>query len=242
VHTRGVKRLLSLVLFALVALASRPALAEAPSPELMAKLAAYAGQFDAQRHRASYLVEGRMDLLDSDGKPDSTQELKARVEPNGDEGKVTVIRFVEDGKDKTADAADKARESEEKHKKHRHEGRRLKMPIRADQQARYVFDQVETDAGASRARVTFVPKTPADDTFEGSAWVDTSTGTILSAGFKLSRTPMFVDYVHFSVEFGAQTSLGPAVSRLTVEGQGGILFFRKHFLATATLSDYRIAP
>jgi hypothetical protein len=208
----------------------------------MAKLATYAGQFDAQRTHASYLVEGRMDLLDSDGKVDSRQELKARVEGNGGDTKLTVLRFVEDGHDKTADAIAKARESDEKRKKKRSEGRQVKMPISANQQGRYVFDQVETDEARSRARITFVPKVPAEDTVEGSAWVDTTNGTVLSAGFKQSKTPMFVDYVHFSVEFGAPTSLGPAVSAVTVEGKGGILFFRKHFLATARLSDYTIAP
>jgi hypothetical protein len=233
---------LAVVAVIALALAASSAHADAPSPELMTKLAAYAAQFEAQGNRASYTVEGRMDLLDSDGKVDSYKEAKAHVDANGGDPRVTVIRFVEDGKDKTADAAAKARESDLKRKKKREQGHRLRMPVRADQQARYVFDQVETDASSSRARVTFVPKTPAEDTFEGSAWVDTTAGTIISAGFKLSRTPMFVDFVHFSVEFGAQTSLGPAASKLTVEGEGGILFFRKHFVVKATLSDYRIAP
>ena len=184
-----------------------------------------------------------MDLLDGDGQVDSRKELKGHVDANGDGPKLTVIRYVEDGKDKTADAIKDAHAAEEKGRKKRHEGKQAKMPIRADEQGRYVFDQAETDPrDPSRVRVTFVPKEPADDTFEGSAWVDATNGTIISAGFKLSRTPMFVDFVHFSVEFGAATSLGPAVSRVSVEGKGGILFFRKHFRATATLSDYTVTP
>ena len=248
VHTAGMRRVsllsaLALVVSCWLALAGKTARADPPSPELMAKLAAYADQFDAQRARASYAIDGRLNVLDGDGKLDSWQELKARVVGNGaGYPNVTIDRFVEDGHDKTADMAQKARESSAKRAKRRAEGKELKMPIRSDTQSRYVFDQVETDDSVSRARVTFVPKTPADDTVEGSAWVDTSNGTVISAGFKLSRTPMFVDFVHFSVEFGEQTSLGPAVSKLKVEGAGGFLFFRKHFVGTATLSSYRIAP
>ena len=85
-----------------------------------------------------------------------------------------------------------------------------------------------------------MPKARAGDTIEGSAWVDTRTGALISAGFKLSKTPLFVDYVHFTVEFGATTPLGPAVSSVSVDGKTGLLFLRKHFRVAATLGDYRI--
>ena len=68
------------------------------------------------------------------------------------------------------------------------------MPIRTDEQSRYVFDQTEVDPkDSSHVRITFVPKEPADDTVEGSAWVDSVTGAPISAGFKLSKTPIFVE-------------------------------------------------
>ena len=89
---------------------------------------------------------------------------------------------------------------------------------------------------------TFVPKVKADDTIEGSAWVDMQAGTVLTAGFKMSKTPMFVDYVHITVEFGASTSLGPAISKIHLDGKGGFLFWNKIFRATATVSDYAITP
>jgi len=71
---------------------------------------------------------------------------------------------------------------------------------------------------------------------------ETLAARATTLSFKMSRTPIFVGYIHFTVEFGAQTSLGPAVSKVIVDGKGGILFFRKHFRATASLSDYRILP
>lgn len=217
--------------------------AQPPSPELMAKLADFARKFEYERTHASFDVAGRLDTLDGDGKPDGTKELWGRVEADGKDTHLTVKRYLEDGKDKTEDAQKEAREAGEKSKEKRDKNKQLKMPIRAEEQGRYVFDQVETDTrDPSRVRITFVPVQRADDTVEGSAWVNAETGAPISAGFKLSRTPMFVDYVHFTVEFGADTRLGPAVSKVLVDGQGGILFFRKHFRATATLSGYTIVP
>ena len=120
--------------------------------------------------------------------------------------------------------------------------RELRMPFLATEQARYTFDVVEKDKDdPTRVRVTFVPKSKDETTIEGSAWVDEREGTVLSAGFKLSRTSMWIDYVHIQVEFGAKTPLGPAVSKVSMDGRGGILFFRKHFRAEATLSDWRVA-
>jgi hypothetical protein len=209
----------------------------------MSRLAAYAALFQIQRTHASYAVQGRLEMLDGDGRVDSTKELKARVDADGTDAKLIVLSYVEDGKDKTEDAKRDARESAEASKKKREKGRDIKIPIRADQQGRYVFDQVEADSNdPTHVRIAFTPKERSDDTIEGSAWIDAATGTVLSAGFKLSRTPMFVDFVHFSVEFGATTALGPAVSKVSIDGGGGILFFHKRYRGTAVLSDYRVVP
>ena len=223
--------------------AAHPAWAAPPSPALMEKLATYGATFDQVRTRASYSISGRLDLLDGDGKVDSWQELLAHVDPNGGTPKVTVLRYLEDGKDKTADGIEKARVSDEKRKQKRKEGKELKMPVLPGEQGRYVFDQTEQSADGERVRITFVPKEPAEDTVEGSAWVDVEAGTVISATFKVSRTPMFVKYVHVWVEFGERTPLGPTVSKITLEGEGGILFFfHKHFRGTANLSGYSLAP
>jgi hypothetical protein len=236
---------LVVVLFLGVGLLALPRVARAdpPSPELLAKLADYAESFERQRTHASYAVKGRLDELDAEGQTDGSKELWGHVDADGHDARFTVLRYLEDGKDKTEDAIKEARESAEKSKKRRKEGKELKMPIRKDEQSRYVFDQAETDPkDPTRVRITFVPKERADDTVEGSAWVNAETGAPISAGFKLSKTPIFIDYVHFTVEFGEKTSLGPAVSKVIVDGKGGILFIRKHFRATASLSEYRILP
>jgi hypothetical protein len=238
--TRLVFRRLAMVVGFAWATVSVTARAEPPAPELMTRLAAYAAHFEAIRVHASYSLDGRLETLDGDGKADSWKEMKAQVETDGPRTKLTVVRYTEDGKDKTEEARKKARESAEEKKKDKGKPE-VRIPLLAAEQPRYVFDEVEVDrADPSRVRIAFVPKVREDDTIEGSAWVDTRTATLLSAGFKLSRTPMFVDYVHITVEFGAPTPLGPAISKLAFDGQGGILFFRKHFRGRATFSDYRI--
>jgi hypothetical protein len=222
--------------------ASTPAVAAPPSPELLDRMAAYAAGFEAMRNRASFDVDGRMETLDRAGHAGDVKELKARVEGDGKDTRLLVLKYTEDGEDKTADAEKKARDRAAERKAHP-DKKRLRIPILASEQSRYVFDQVETDrTDSNRVRIAFVPKVPADDTIEGSAWIDARTGAPISAGFKISKTPMFVDYLHFTVEFGAQTGLGAAVSKIEVDGDGGVLFFRKRFHGTATLSDYRIVP
>jgi hypothetical protein len=225
---------------AAVMVASRAASAAAPEPELMARLAEYAARLDSMRTHASYNFDGHLETLDRAGQPDSKKTMTARVNADGTTATLDVFKYTEDGEDKTQEARQKAREREEKRKK---EKKHIRIPLLATEQPRYVFDQVEVSpSDPSRVKISFVPRAPDDDTVEGSAWIDATTGSLISVGFKLSKTSMFVDYMHFTVEFGETTKLGPAVSRVGVEGQGGILFFRKRFRGTAKISDYAIVP
>ncbi len=209
-----------------------------PAPDLMVRLAEYAGRFESIRTHCSYDVSGRLVTFDRKGTEDSVKEMAGRIQAKGEHVEVTVAKYTEDGKDKTDEARKRAREHASEPDK-----KRIRMPILAEEQPRYVFQQLEADtADPARVRIGFVPKVPDHDTIEGSVWVDTRTATPLSAGFKVSKTPVFVDYMHFQLQFGAPTALGPAVSTVVVDGNGGVLFFRKRFHVTATLSDYRISP
>jgi hypothetical protein len=228
---------------AVVAAVSCPGVAQAqpPAADLMVRLGSNAARYVELRTRASYSIDGKMELLDRDGKPGSVKEMNARVEADGKDARFVVVRYIEDGEDKTADAQKDAQKRAQERKKE--DKRRLSIPILPEEQPRYVFDQLESDpADPTRVRITFVPKVPDDDTIEGSAWVDTKTANLISAGFKVSKPPMFVDYIHVTVEFGAPTQFGPAVSKIIADGDGGLLFFRKRFHGFATLSNYRFTP
>jgi hypothetical protein len=224
---------------AAAASSARAASAEPPAPEVMARLAAYAERLDSMRTHASYRFDGELSTLDRHGRTDSRKEMRGRIDADGSTARMTVLSYLEDGEDKTRDAQEKAAHNQ----KRKRDKPKIRLPILADEQPRYVFDRVETDpSDSTRVKISFSPRVPGADTIEGTAWVDARTGSLLSAGFKLSKPSMFVDYVHFEVEFDESTALGPAVSEVRVEGQGGFLFFHKRFEGTAKVYGYSITP
>ncbi len=223
---------------------ARVAHAAAPSPDLIRKLAAHAAGFEKMKKHASYAVDGKLEGLSRDAsKTESLKEMQARVVADGTKVKFDIVRYAEDGADKTEEAKKKQREREAERAKKNEPKKDFHMPFLDTEQARYNFDQTETDpSDPNRVKITFVPKERAETTIEGSAWVDATLGTVLSAGFKMSKTPTFVDYVHITVEFGAPTALGPAVSRIHLDGKGGILFWAKLFRLDANITNYAIVP
>jgi hypothetical protein len=158
-----------------------------------------------------------------------------------------VIRYTENGKDKTADAQKRATERRAKRlgdpeKQAEERKKDLKLPFHANEQSRYVFSVVERDAAQpSHVRIAFSPKSPAENAIKGSAWVDENELEVLSIGFSFSKNPIFVDHVDIRIVFGLPTELGRAPSTLSFDGRGGFLFIRKHYRGTATLSDPRVA-
>ncbi len=224
--------------------AVRSARATAPSPDLIRKLSAHAAGFETMKKHASYALDGKMEGLSRDAtKTESVKEMQARVVADGTKVKFDIVHYEEDGADKTQEAKKKQRDREAERAKKNEPKRDFHMPFLDTEQARYTFDQTEVDPNdPNRVKITFVPKERAEDTIEGSAWVDAAQGTVLSAGFKMSKTPAFVDYVHITVEFGARTPLGPAVSSFHLDGKGGILFWAKVFRVNASVSNYTIVP
>jgi len=229
---------------AVSAVMERTALAAAPAPGLLQKLAVHAAGFEKMKKHASYAVDGTMEGLSGDAsKTESVKAMKGRVVADGSKVKFDIVHYEEDGADKTEEAKKKQREREAERAKKNEPKKDFHMPFLDTEQTRYTFDQTETDPkDPNRVKITFVPKEKAEDTIEGSAWVDATAGTVLSAGFKMSKTPTFVDYVHITVEFGVPTSLGPAVSKVHLDGKGGILFWAKLFRVNATLNNYSVVP
>ncbi|HEY1955968.1 MAG TPA: hypothetical protein VGH28_10145 [Polyangiaceae bacterium] len=234
---------LAALLFTMV-VADSPAHAQPPSHDLMAKLGAYAERFEAMRKRASYVIDARLDSVDGHGQATSTKRGKARVDSDGRDSKFSILEYFEDGKNETDEARRKQREREADAARHPAPAKRAwRMPFHPGEQPRYNFDVVEIDpSDASHVRIAFVPKIKEDDTIEGSAWVDARTGTLISAGFKLSHPPTLVDAVNIRMSFGEQTALGPAPSHIEVEARGGFLFVRKRYRGEATLSNYHLSP
>ncbi len=220
--------------------AAEPEAQAAALPSLLAGLADHAARFEQMKTRGSFTLRGHMDELDGDGHPSSTKDLVLRVEATSSDPVTKIVHYAEDGKDKTAEARD---EAAKKKRKGGGKKRPLHLPFLGSEQPRYTFSIAEHDpAVPTRVRVSFAPKTPAEDAFHGSAWVDTRDREVLSMGFSPSKNPTFVEHVDVTLLFGLRTELGRAPSKLTFEARGGILFFKMHVRGEATISDASVKP
>jgi hypothetical protein len=213
---------------------------------LMNGLAQYATRFEDMKKRGEFTFSGRMEEVDSNGQGTEPKEIVLRSTPTPmPRDRITkIIRFVDNGKDKTAEAqtkSDKRRAKRLADPSKDDRPKDLKLPFLPSEQARYVFTLAERDpAQPSRVRIAFVPKTPAEDAIKGSAWVDETDREVLSMGFSFSKNPIFIDHVEVKIIFGLPTQLGRAPSTMSFDGRGGFLFIRKHYRGTATLSDPKI--
>lgn len=207
---------------------------------LMAGLAAHAEAFEQMKRRGAFTLDGKLEQLDGDGKVSETKELRVRVtaRPAPATPRSEIMRYLENGADKTAEARERAASASPKRGKRRD----LKLPFLASEQPRYTFAITERHPTfPSRVRVAFTPLLPAEDALKGSAWIETTTGALLSLGFSLSRNPTFIDHVEVQIAFGLDTPLGRAPSEVSFEARGRFLFFHKHLRGHATVSSPRVA-
>jgi hypothetical protein len=206
-----------------------------PLDDVLTKLELHAERFEKMKRKASYTLTGKMERVDGSGNVAETREMTVKVNGMAAE----VVRYVEDGLDKTADERSRrggnGRVST---------GRvsRMRLPFLASERPRYTFRIRELDANnPKRMLIEFRPKTPADDTASGTAWVDAIAGEVLTIRFSPTKRPRFVDNIDISIEFDSKTSLGRAPSKVTFEASGGFLFIRKRYRGTATISNTVVA-
>jgi len=192
----------------------------------------------------SHTTATRSEELDKKGKPESVTESVERVTQRGGQADREVIRFVRDGKDDTA--GEKKRRAEAKAEPPRKGGSiriGAKSPLDAAEQAKHRFTLVGPDsADPNRVKIRFEPKgKPSPETSIGEAVVDAATGAIVRLRYRPADNPKFVDRMDIQMEYGASTPEGPALSRVSIEGAGGLLFVKKRMRVTMTLSDYEFA-
>lgn len=202
---------------------------------VLPRVAAHAARFEEMKRRGTFTLRGRMEELGGDGKASGTKEIVLRSVATPSERRTEILRYTEDGADKTAEARQKAEKRRAEAKKDAK--RDLHLPFLASEQPRYVFSVVERDAATGRVRVAFTPREPAEDAFKGSAWIDEASGEVLTMGFSPSKTAMFVDHVDVTMRFDLATPLGRAPSAIAFEARGGLLFFRKRVRGSGVLSD-----
>lgn len=201
---------------------------------LLGRLAQHAARFEQMKTRGAYTLTGHMEELDGDGRTAGRKDMELRMIPTGGLPLTDILRYAEDGVDKTADARTKAAERKKDPSAKRRE---FHLPFLAGEQSRYVFAVVERDAQSpNNVRIAFVPRAPAEDAYKGSAWVDEAEGEVLSMGFSPSKNPSFIDHVDATLVFALSTPLGRAPSKLTFDAIGGFLFVRKHYRGWVTVS------
>ncbi len=205
---------------------------------LLARLARHAEQFEQMKRRASFTMSGKMEELDSKGKIDATKEMVIRSTATPTKRLNEIVRYVEDGADKTDEARKKAERGEKK-KSARDD---LKLPFLASEQPSYMFSVAERDpATPGRVRIVFNPRTPTEKNYKGSAWIDESSGEVLTLAFSPGKYPMFVDHMEVTMRFDLKTPLGLAPSSFAFDARGGFLILKKHYRGSAMISDARVA-
>jgi hypothetical protein len=214
---------------------------------LVARAARHAAQFEEMKRRGSFMLSGRMEELDRKGKVDVTKEMVVRVTATPATRQTEILRYTENGADKTAEARTKADKSRaERDKKEAKEKKTnfndLHLPFLASEQPRYVFTLAERDpALPTHVRVSFVPVAPAEDALKGSAWLDETTGEVLTMGFSPTKNPSFVDHVDVTMRFDLATPLGRAPSSVAFDVRGGFLIVKKHLRGSMTITDPSVA-
>lgn len=230
------------------ALASAPAWAQrdvpgvtdpAVSETLLGRLELHAEGLHQMEKRGSFLLSGKMDELGGNGSVSGTKELVVKVTARPTARVTEILKYLEDGVDKTeeARAKQKRREAEPDDPK-----KRFMLPFSRLAKDRYRFELAERNLkNPSRVRVRFIPLERAENTYTGSAWVDQERGEILTMILSPTKTPMFVDKIELSVVFENQTSLGRAPSEISFEARGSLLFFKKRYRGSATLTETEIS-
>lgn len=217
-----------------------------PDPSLaplLSNVARHAEQFEQMKKRGSYTLIGRLEELDRSGNVGGTKEMVLRVIATPEKRLTELVKYIEDGTDKTMEAKQKEakRKAEPAKKEEKRPMSDLHLPFLASEQSRYVFSVVGRDLQRNQTRIAFQARTSAEDAYNGSAWVDDATGEIMTMGLSPTKYPTFIDHIGVTIRFDLRTPLGRAPSSFTVDASGGFLVVHKHYRGTGTVSDARIA-
>jgi hypothetical protein len=201
--------------------ASAPA-AVAPPPELMRRLAEQAARL--QRGLEDLSIEVGLDYREIGKKGQIVHEglSTAVIDFHGPKRVTRVLRATRDGKDALKEAQKDAEENDQKERK-------PVGPFEAWNQPKHRFVVL----GPAPGGLLKLGISPADgkahDIFQGEALVDPATGEAVRVSVSPTKLPAFVDRLQFVVDYGVKLpGIGRTLSHITVDGQGGFLFFRRH--------------
>lgn len=218
---------------------------EAPA-ELLRKLAEHDARLMALYQQGAVTMSNKVEELNGDGKVEHSQEVVVRLQSKDGQPDGELVRAVRDGKDVTAE------EQKNREARRLSEGGgakdggkkevkvALSTPFGAEVQEKYRFEVLGPDQHTPGwLRVAFTPKgKKSKELWIGEAVVDPEKGSLHWMKQRPSDYPAFVDRMDMVLEFQTPTPMGPAVTTVRIEGQGGLPFFKKKFRAVTSFSDY----
>lgn len=240
----------------LVLLAALPARAREPAPLAGGTdLAALLARIGESTPGMGYLVKERVQEMtvtslteerDGKGRVTHTYERVRRMREQDGEQTSELLRAVDDGQDVTARRREEAaRRDAEGKGKQAEKGVAFELPFTKENLPRHRFTVLGRDAqDASKLRLGFEPAGERDPTvMVGEALVDAASGRVLQLRFRPSKYPsMFIDRLDVQMDFREQPGVGAVVSRLVVDGEGGLLFFKKRGRSTVSFTDVVFKP
>ncbi len=225
----------------LLALAAASANGTPDLGELLRRLADREARVSALLKNSAVTATTRAEQDDSAGKPISMVESVVRSHRNNGNTQRELIRYIEDGKDRTDEEREKRKNESASDEKRRNSFRVDSSPFAANEQPKYRFTLLGTDGDANRIRIRFEPKEPgADKVFIGEGVVDVAGGALLGMRLRPAHLPMFVHRLDVQVKFDAPTPAGATLSEIRIDGEGSLIgaLFRRQFRMTTTFSDY----
>ncbi len=213
---------------------------EAPSAELLKRLAAQEAVSRQLFEAASLQVTSVTEELGSDWKPTSTRSRRFKLIRADGVTKTEVLSGTKDGVDDTEAVRAKVAE-QEKTPKASEIDLGLPSPFQSDMQSQYTFVVLGPDPNdASLTRIGFSPKGKKSPKIAyGDASIDEAAGETVRLSIRPSENPRFVDSLSLELRYEHKNTRGRLLSFLRGQGSGGILFFKKRMRNTSTFSNYR---
>ncbi len=204
----------------------------ATDPELAAlldRLEAHEAKLARIYEDGAFSVQSTIESFGRGKKPSSTIDVETRVTNVKGIRREEIVKKLENGKDVTAEAIEKKKKDKQK----KLESNPMILPFATKERPKYRFTWKKPDV------ITFEPVVaPADGVYRGEATVDPDKGEVLEVRARPTKLPAFVDEIAFRLELGLVTRAGPTPSALEVDGEGGVLFYRKRVRIRTGFSDY----
>jgi hypothetical protein len=202
---------------------------------LLKTIAARQDQIDAYQKNLSFLDTTRVEVLDKQGKVESTSVIVMRVSTKDSKAERTVVSATTDGQDETA----KVKAKLDGVKDDGDDDAKLGFPFGAKAQPRHKFTVVgPVPEAPGKLRVRFEPSGDREGASIGDAVVDPATGDVATVSFTPAKLPTLADRVSITMLFGVQTPAGLLPSVVDAYLEASVLLIKKRIRTHTELTQY----